>query len=744
MGTATDYWAKSANADGRKQSVREHLEQVSSLAATYGEPLGLYKQAKLCGLLHDFGKYSEKFQGVLRGTHQGIDHAICGAALTYRTFAKQASGLARNIPVIEAINGHHAGLMGMPQLKPYLAECMCTEVQCNKGKESALSGEEFSTASCAFLSDFPHFQFPSFRKEPDDPEAAQLVSMLTTRMLFSCLVDADYSASAEWEHPGYLAAQELPPLDAKGALAKLLSYRNKLRWESDADGQLNAMRDRLFEQCGEMGERESGLFTLTAPTGTGKTLALLHFALRHCIETGKKRIIIVLPFLTLAEQSTAIYRQILPEVLEDHSQSNLDDAAREHAARWNAPCIITTSVRFFESLFADRPTDCRKLHHLADSVILFDESQSLPAELTAATLHAVKALCTRYQCTMVFSSATQPAFRYLPKMDWQPTEILPNNAAMFHAMRRTAVKWDIARQTPLTDIAQEMAQQDSTCTIVNLRRHAVKLYRALRQHCPADTVFFLTTDLCPAHRSAMIARIHARQAASLPCRVVATQCIEAGVDLDFDSMYRALAPFDAIIQAAGRCNRNGKNPQQGWVTVFVPDEDGGLYPDNWYGNAALIVKIMSQEREIDIHDPQDIERYYQMLFRSAEDKRALSDAIEQRNYTATAAEYKLIDNHGVCVIVPFAAQRELYERVREQALAQGLTPALMKQAAAITVTTFQKDLADYTEPLCFAGRKGKLAGDSGWYVLCRQEEFRYTEEEGLQFPQSMKMGFVGI
>ena len=230
-------------------------------------------------------------------------------------------------------------------------------------------------------------------------------------------------------------------------LKKLTEYRDGIRQSSTADRSLNTYRDRVFEQCGKMGDEPEGLYTLTAPTGTGKTLALLHFALRHCQEHGKQRIIVVLPFLTLAEQSAEVYSKIIPNVLIDHSQSDLPEDAWELAARWSAPVIITTSVRFFESLFSDRPAACRKLHNIANSVVLFDEAQSLPANLTSVTLRAVNELCGRYHTTMVFSTATQPDFSARKNLTWKPREILPESGEMFRALQRVKVEWRFGEGT---------------------------------------------------------------------------------------------------------------------------------------------------------------------------------------------------------------------------------------------------------------------------------------------------------
>ena len=397
--------------------------------------------------------------------------------------------------------------------------------------------------------------------------------MLYTRMLFSCLVDADYTASS------HTPPEEGPPLDVSTALKNLYDHCKALRKHSGADPVLNQYRTRLFERCGQSGEQNGGLFTLTAPTGTGKTLALLHFALRHCQHTGKHRIIVVLPFLSLIEQSAGVYRKILPHVMEDHSQSQLPEEMRDHAARWDQPFLITTSVRFFESLFSDHPTDCRKLHNLANSVILFDEAQSLPVSLLSPTLKVIEELCTRYGCSVVFSTATQPDYTGLREINWSASELLPEHSEFYRALRRTAAHWEIDTPTPLEEIAERMAQHQNVCTIVNLRAHARTLYQALARLCPEEEVFLLSTDLCPAHRTEVIQAIHRRQKEKLPCRVVSTQCIEAGVDLDFERipaadrerypsflqhLSDAVAPDGYKVRAAVAA-KNSDNASSRWV-----------------------------------------------------------------------------------------------------------------------------------------------------------------------------------
>ncbi len=760
------YYAKSKLPDGSQPTVKEHLSAVAKLAKQYGEEFGRGEEAWVAGLFHDFGKYSEAFAGVLQGTRSNIDHAMCGAAFLNRVKSDKKIKRAKRTyrPIIEAINGHHAGLAAYDELEPFLIRNYYEgeDISPNGGKTAAMAGEgEYGKAAGCFQGDFPQFSWSKLQKyiasNDENVEIHNIETMLYTRMLFSCLVDADYSVSASDTDPQYLQKTERLQFEAGLWLEKLLAYQKELSGRSVADPSLNRMRNELFEQCGNMGDLKEGLFTLTAPTGTGKTLALLHFALRHCVRTGKRRIIVVLPFLTLAEQNTDTYAKIIPDILIDHSQSRLSDEAREYASRWSAPFIITTSVKFFESLFADRPTDCRKLHNIADSVILFDEAQSLPTEVTETTLEAVNELCRSYHCTMVFSSATQPNFAAIPAVRWKPTEIMPDHSRLYASLKRTHVEWRLEKRTPFEEIAEEMAKLPSVCVIVNLRRHARKLFCLLKERCQEEELFFITTDLCMAHRRIVVKEIARRLKGGLPCRVVATQCIEAGVDLDFDVMYRALAPLDAIIQAAGRCNRNGRLAEGGRVSVFEPEEEGCLYPGssgsvsgNWYENAAVLVKRLCARQPLDIDSPAQMKAYYQELFLGQADKASLRRALSRRDFADTAREYELIANKGMKVIVPIPreiseTENENYRTIWEEVQQNGITPSQMREWASLTVTVpmyQQEKLEYYMERLYFAGRRKGDEEKSEYYVLRRQYEEHYTKDMGLQLPDEIAGGSI--
>lgn len=645
--------------------------------------------------------------------------------------------------MIEAVVGHHDGLVSFDSIKYELKALRTKPESCNcpSGKTPSLSGnDDFNRAAAAFKRDFPTLKLGiSDKSAAYSGEALhkELGYMLTTRMLFSCLVDADYSVSAADDEPDYLEKNSQGPIDYNEALKRLDSYRSELCRTSRAAARVKQLRERVFEACGEGACGEMGIFTLSAPTGVGKTLAMLNFALRHCRRHHLRRIIVVLPFLSLAEQTEREYGKIFNTLLVDHSQSELSEQTRELASRWDAPVVITTSVRFFEGLFSDRPTACRRLHNIADSVVLFDEAQSLPAELAAVSASAMRALCERFHCSILLSTATQPDFSALKGVSWHARELLCDNENIFTGMSRVNVEWrvcfntDIDSAPTLDDIAEELSGESNACCIVNLRRHARALVQRLIELVGEDGVYLLSTELCPAHRLSIIDEIRARQAAGKVCRVVSTQCIEAGVDLDFDSMYRALAPLESIVQAAGRCNRNGRLKGGGRVVVFEPKcDEGALYPSASYKRAALVVKqMLADDGKIDIDSPKSVEDYYAKLFCGVKCKPELETAIKGESYGDVAASYRIVDNDAYSLIVPWSGRRELFESICDAVDSGSVTRRLFTEAAPITVSCFDKRFESFAQPIKLR-RHGEMF-DSCYYIINRGFEKKYDERLGL-------------
>ena len=407
---------------------------------------------------------------------------------------------------------------------------------------------------------------------------------------------------------------------AKQALEKLKNHIDNKAGQPNPSATLNDIRQELLQSCLQQAQQKTGTFTLTAPTGSGKTLSMLSFALQHALENGLERVIMVVPYLSIIEQTAKVYRDIFVDfgddfILEHHSMAGLGaekaetdaegDAEQEQQIKrqrllsenWDAPIIITTSVQFLESLFSNRPSSCRKIHRIANAVILFDEVQTLPTQLAIPSLAAVSHIATNWNSSVVFSTATQPAFNHLHDEvikhcsgGWKPDEIVIHHAVMMDKLRRVNFTWLDGKLT-WQDLADTLNQHQQVLCIVNLKRHAQELWQALEGE---ENLFHLSTNLCPLHRQAVLAEVRQRLKDGLPCRLIATQCIEAGVDVDFPIVYRAFAPLDAIIQAAGRCNREGKT-DLGQTFIFTPDCEGWLYPDGTYQQAANVTESLKNE-----------------------------------------------------------------------------------------------------------------------------------------------------
>lgn len=730
-----NFYARSANAFGERETLRHHAQRASKLCSEFLRPIGYSEIGSILGGLHDFGKASERFAEVLEGRRVHVNHAYPGAALAFSLYRKKKT--ARMLATV--IAAHHSYLDSNCILK-LMEVIKGTGTGCDEdGNTFSLFGkEEIEEALKGFHEENPtlfQIKIPKPIQEDKDPVA----DMLLARFLLSALADADYSSSAEHFEPDYLKTHTGLTLDPEDAWSRLLQVQAEKRERSTSSPALNALRDRLFEDCLRAADSPPGLFTLTAPTGLGKTLSLLAFALQHCIKNKQmRRIVLILPYLAIMEQNVRDYRRILPELLESHSAAVLDERARLLAERWDVPCIVTTNVGFFEPLFSARPTDCRHLHQLAGSVIVLDEAQSLPSDLLEATLQTVNLLCSQYNCTVVFSTATQPSFGHIPGLQWSPMEIVPDPKSLFQATRRVSYDWRIEKPVSYITIAEELISHRQGCVIVNLRAHAEKLFHILEKlvtETESEGIFYLTSDLCSAHRISVLEAIKERIAEGKSCYLVASQCVEAGVDLDFPILYRALAPLESIIQAAGRCNRNGDG-EDGKVVVFLPEEDRLYPPGAYYQRASLCVKTLASRHLIDCFNLEHIDEYYKILYTNGDgDKEKLKKALEERDYRKVQEAYRLIESKGVQVIVPWKNEKELFLSIREEYERTGLTLELMRRARPLTVSSFAEEkVKECCIPLLFRnyGRKGVVETvDINWYLL--GNEACYHDKLGLNF-----------
>jgi len=542
----------------------EHLQAVGARAAGFAAAFGWAELARVAGVLHDIGKASSHFQGYIRGTGtKGPDHSTAGA---WEAVAAYPGSLGRILAFL--IAGHHAGLADYAQLAGRLAATYRFPAYGGWQDHSGLL-----PPAAALLG-----------RPPVATGAKGFGAALLIRMLFSCLVDADFLETERFYDGG---AAKL----ARGGYREVAELRDRLRGSMAAmraivpASPLNALRGAILDHAVARAASEPGLFTMTVPTGGGKTLASLSFGLEHAVHHGLRRVVYVIPFTSIIEQTAAVFRQALrsdDDVLEHHASFDWNRAAadgdegadglgklRRAAENWDVPVVVTTSVQFYESLFAARTSRCRKLHNLAGAVIIIDEAQSLPLHLLRPCVAALKELAANYRASVVLCTATQPALRRID--EWfdldAGRELASDPQHLFAALRRVTVE----RLEGLVDdaaIASRFESQPQMMCIVNSRAHARALFDRI---AGLPGAVHLTTLMCPRHRRTVLLALRQRLKDKLPVRLVATSLIEAGVDIDFPEVWRATAGLDAIAQAAGRCNREGELTS-GRVVVFEPAE----------------------------------------------------------------------------------------------------------------------------------------------------------------------------
>ncbi len=522
------------------------------------------------------------------------------------------------------------------------------------------------------------------------PLRDDLQSDLFTRLLFSCLVDADWADTGAHDRAvkGLPPEPPLPILEPNLLLERLLEF---IRQKAAAcrDPIVARARTDVLIACLDAADWPRGLFSLTVPTGGAKTLSSLALGLKHAARHGLRRVIYVAPYLSILDQNANVIREALgfsrdsPEVLEHNSLSeppgdqDKDDTFREAAARraenWDAPIVITTSVQFFESLFSNMPSRCRKLHNIARSVVILDECQSLPPGLVAPTCAMLKHLVEEMGCTVVLCTATQPAFDHDELREHErlkATEIIPGKLDLFNRLRRVELSWPagINETMDWRQVAQSMLEgrrsgDAAALCVVNTRRAAREVFAELGKQT-SEGLFHLSTSMCPAHRLVILDRVRQRLKQHQTCYLVSTQLIEAGVDVDFPLVMRELAPLESIIQASGRCNRegllNGEDGSPGGrVVVFrskasVDEPRKYFPPDPWYqkGRSTLEGNFLSAGHTPRIDAPADIREYYVRLYRSGDlDASGIQNHRANHEFEAVAKAYRLIESDGSSVVV---------------------------------------------------------------------------------------------
>ena len=656
-------YAHSRNNQGQRHELVTHVREVARLAAGFADAFGAADLARWLGLWHDLGKFHPDFQAYLqrceddpRGQRRGPDHKAVGA----RQAARQGLGLAAML-----IHGHHGGLATPTTCKQWLAE--------RSGDPSLDQALALARAALPELDQREPIALPTSILR--DPLAAETF----LRLLFSALVDADFLDTERHFQPEQAAERgiEVPLAELWEKFERY--YQQFPQYPTDPVGRV---RRKVYEACVAAAEQPPGLYRLAVPTGGGKTLASMAFALRHALKHGQRRVIVAVPYISITEQTADIYQRVFdtgsegPVVLEHHSAAwDTDDEAddfRAHRVRarlaaenWDASIVVTTTVQLFESLFANGTSRLRKVHRLARSVIILDEAQALPRQLLTPILDMLGQLCQHYGTTVVISTATQPAFDAIPSFaSVRATDIVPNPSRHFAMLRRASYEWRVDPPLSWDEVAALMRSESQALAVVNTKKDAFALLDALND--PA--ALHLSTTLCGAHRRAVLSEVRRRLAAGEPCRLVSTQVVEAGVDLDFPLVLRAFGPLDAIIQAAGRCNREGRL-ERGRVIVFRPAVGG--YPSKPYRTATTITGTLLGRGDLDPDDPRHAYQYFEQLFKTFEtDEKQIQQLRTVLDYPEVARRFRMIEEETESVIVAYGSDDEqrfvrgLIEQVR--------------------------------------------------------------------------------
>jgi CRISPR-associated endonuclease/helicase Cas3 len=706
--------------------LKEHLNAVAAATERFAEQLGAGKLGYYAGLWHDLGKYNPEFQKYLQNCHaaqqagkvprlEKIPHAVYGAIL--------ADEICPSLAPL--IYGHHAGLPNYAELESRLTQAKWRKPYREVVKQAELELDLLT---------------------PEDNLDNTLTQKLTnelsedvfTRLLFSCLIDADRLDTERFANPEqYQQRQQRANAVSIGQLWETFQQKQQafVQDPQKPQSQVNRVRAEVYEHCLAAATEESGVFRLCVPTGGGKTRSGLAFALKHAVEKESKagkpsRVIFAVPYTSIIEQTAQVYREEIfgelgdAAVLEHHSaiQAEKPDRTADQQAQieveevgvdaqvqaklatqnWAAPLIVTTTVQLFESLFSHKTSKCRKLHNLVNSVIVLDEVQTLPISLLAPILSMLKELVDRYEVTVVLCTATQPALEgdtpYFT--DGFPLNsvcnIIPPGLARTHFRQLKRVHYEVPQPGETwtwQDLKDRLPQAQSALVVLNTRKDAIAVLDFLgvervRAHQSTDLpreqvhsilqsapALHLSTLLCGEHRRAILREVRRRLEHQELCTVVSTQVVEAGVDVDFPVVFRALGPLDRIVQAAGRCNREGKLNdigQLGRVVIFEPAA-GSHPPQGEYAKAMQKARSMLQDadfKEAQLHEPDIFQEYFRHLYTVCKrDPKGIQALRQSWTFRTVGEEFKLIEDNTVPVVVAYdETVRDLLREIQRRKL----------------------------------------------------------------------------
>lgn len=689
----------------REQSIIEHAEGVAELSGMFAACFGCKEWGYGCGLMHDIGKYSVEFQQRLHGGPK-VDHATAGA---------KELKLKGNVMQAYCVAGHHSGLPdgGSPAEPDTFYGRMKKEL-----KDYQAFKEEI--------------KIPKFPAAPLKPIGkGGFSAAFFIRMLFSCLVDADYLDTERFMKQGQTARGNYDSIEQ---LFDRL-YKHIASWLTNYnENTVNGRRSSILRACLEKGRGPQGLYQLTVPTGGGKTVSSLAFALRHANEHHLERIIYVIPFTSIIEQNAQVFKDILGKnnVLENHcnvvcdNDKELEDMQLA-AENWEKPIIVTTNVQFFESLFANKTSKCHKIHNISKSVIIFDEAQMLPVNYLRPCIQAVSELIYNYHCSAVLCTATQPALKpFFPEFI-KAEEICPDVKGQYEFFKRTNVK--NMGEISEGNLISELKEKQQVLCILTSRKRVQRVYEALK----GENVYHLSTYMYPKHRRTILDEITKALKDGRPCKLIATSLVEAGVDFDFASVFRELAGIDSVIQAAGRCNREGnRGKDESKTIIFSLEQSDDIHIP---GQLKLPISVAKQitEKYEDITSPEAIYEYFQRLYHFRGESLDIKNIVENFEkgipsfnfpFASAAKEFHIIESQTKTILIDKEPEAmEIVERLRRGEHSRELFRAAGQYCVSVYENDFDNlDGAGMLDALC-------TGIDTDFYIL--RDKGLYTDDRGL-------------
>lgn len=664
------------------QELEEHLEAVAALAARFASVFGAERWGRAAGLLHDAGKATREFILRLEGRPVRVNHSIFGARICQQQFGKLGLLLSY------AIAGHHGGLPDGGVQEGQLHYRLKNE----RIPEDVIL---FPAMQCSADLKLP------FAKRPRHPGFAL---SFFTRMIFSCLTDADFLDTEAFCDSRRSSVRKSMQNSSLSLLSKALKDQLANLERTAQPSRVNTLRQSVSADCRASACAAPGFFSLTVPTGGGKTLSSMAFALDHAVAHGMRRVIYAIPFTSIIEQNALVFRSVLGQenVLEHHCNFKGGDDAEEQgydrwrglaAENWDAPVVVTTNVQFFESLFGNKPSRCRKLHNIARSVIVLDEAQAIPTDYLEPCLCALRELVEHYGCSVVLCTATQPALddKSLRARLQDVREIITEPTRLYADLKRTEVTF--AGLLSDAELAERLANLEQVLCIVGTKAQARKVFELLPER---DGAFHLSTNMYPKHRRGVLTVIRQRLKNSLPCRVISTSLIEAGVDVDFPVVYRAMAGLDSIAQAAGRCNREGRLEGLGQVVVFEPEKSPRM---PWLQRCASCAA--ETLRTLPTDDPLGLaamRRYFELLYdvQDLDNKQIVKrlNATVDKDllfpFKEVAQDFRFIEDEGIAMIIPETPEAE--ELVRQLRFTD-FPRVILRKLQQFSVTVRTRDMA---------------------------------------------------